>query len=282
MMRFAKKEELPKVIELWREAFEDTQEEIEDFFVFCKELARICIWEEEGDIKAQLILLPVTIVCGKEYAAEYIYAVAAKKSFRGQGFATKLLQETRELLGREKKAGLLVPAKESLIGFYEERGFDKCFSDEKYTMTLSSKDDMTVDMTEVSSTCHPLDFKEISVDMYRQLRQRAFCDNGFVDLPLQMLSYAIKSVYDVGGKCVQIVCKDKTYGVLYRQDGTEIQVFEITAHLPEEIRAVAKLLLDFFAPKGVERVTVRQSYLTMGMHLPKDLKETSIFNLVLD
>ena len=270
------------MIGLWQEAFGDTKEEIEEFFGFCEERIRICVWEEESRIVAQLVLIPVTIVWGRAYAAEYIYAVAVKKQFKGCGFATKLLEETRKLLRKESKAGILVPAEETLIGFYQKRGFVTCFLEEKIAMTLPSKGNVTMDMTDVSNTGKTMDYKEITTERYLELRRSAFGNKGFVDLPLQVLSYAVTAVWKEGGKCVQVTYRNKAYGLLYRQTGTEIHVFEITAQTSEEARAVAKLLLAAFASKGASDIFVRRSYLTMGVHLPKGLQETGLFNLVLD
>lgn len=270
------------MIGLWQEAFGDTKEEIEEFFGFCEELIRICVWEEESRIVAQLVLIPVMIVWGRAYAAEYIYAVAVKKQFRGCGFATKLLSEVKKLLRAEDKAGILVPADERLISFYQKRGFVTCFLEEKIAMTLLSKDNATTDMTDVSNAEKTMDYKEITTERYLELRRSAFEDKGFVDLPLQMLSYAMNSICKEGGKCVQVTYRNKSYGLMYRQTGTEIHVFEITAQKAEEVREVTKLLLNFIQPKVAECIFVRRSYLTMGIHLPKGLQETGLFNLVLD
>ncbi len=282
MMRFAKREELPKIIELWREAFGDTREEIEAFFECCGDLLRVCILEEESEIRAQLVLLPVTLVCGKEYAAEYIYAVAVRRDHRGKGLATKLLREVQALLKDENKAGILVPAKDSLVGFYEKRGFCTCVSDEKYMMTLPSRTDTTTDMTYVSYGCESLKIKEISVTEYAQLRKNAFCGEGFVELPLHMLSFALNSVIDKGGECVQITYKGKNYGVLYQYAGTEINVFEVTATSAEEAIAVAKILPVVLEMKEAKKLMLRRAYHTMGICLPKESEKISIFNLVLD
>jgi len=286
MMRFARKEDFSEVIGLWQEAFGDTQEEIEEFFALCEDMIRICVWEEENRIVAQLVLIPVTLACEREYAAEYIYAVTVKKQFRGCGFATKLLKEIRNLLKEEGKAGILVPAEKTLVRFYEKRGFVKCFSEEKIEMTLSSKDNMTTNMTGMSSESETTKIKEITAERYQELRS-TFKNEGFVDFSLRMLSYAVHSICKEGGKCVQVTYRNKDYGLLYRQSGAEICVFEITAQKPEEAWTVTKLLLNSIESKKIERVFIRRSYLTMATNLSEQLLEALktekvIFNLVMD
>lgn len=293
MMRFAKKEDMPQVIALWQEAFADTKAEIEEFFYFCGELARICVWEEAGEIAGQLVLLPVTLMlsgcktggeCGKQvekeaYPTEYIYAVATKQRLRGKGIATKLLQEVIVLLKAERKVGLLVPAVASLTAFYEKRGFTKCFLEEKSVVTLPSKDYMTANMTDVSKDCDPACLAEIGADRYQELRQEAFRDCSFVDLSSQMLSYAVKSLRDRGGRCGQIAYQNKIFGVLYSKKGSITEISEITAKTTEEALAVARQLC---AAEGAEVVQIRRSYLTLGVHLPKNVEANGIFNLILD
>lgn len=290
MIRFAKKEDRLQVIALWQEAFSDTKAEIEEFFCSCKDLARICVWEEAGEIAAQLILLPVTLVRegGKgSYPTEYIYAVATKQTWKGQGIATKLLQEVTALLAAEQKAGILVPAKESLTKFYEKRGFKKCFLEEKITTTPLSTDNVTMDVTEVSYTTETAFLQEIDAGVYQELRRKAFCDCMFVDLPLQMLSYAMKNWQDAGGKCVSFTYKEKSFGVWYRQKGAIIEIAEITAPTMEEVMEVAEIFVKLFAAEGAETLQIRRSYPTLGVHLPKEIlpkeeNENGIFNFVLD
>lgn len=290
MMRYAKKEDRPQVIRLWQEAFGDTQAEIEDFFSCCGSLLRICLWEEAGELAAQLVLLPVTLVRdgGKaSHPAQYIYAVATKQAWRGQGIATKLLQAVGALLSAEQKAGILVPAQEPLISFYEKRGFKKCFSEEKIATTALSKNKVTIDVTDVSSSPEAAFLQEIDVNAYQELRRKAFKDCIFVDLPLQMLSYAMKNWQDAGGKCVSLTYKEKPFGVWYRQRKNLIEIAEITAPTMQEVMTIAEILVKLIAADGAKTVQIRRSYPALGVHLPKEFlpeaeKENGIFNFVLD
>lgn len=292
MMRLAKKEDMSAVMALWQETFEDTSAEIADYFVTCGSKARVCIWEEDSEIRAQLILLPVIILCKTKYEAEYIYALAVKQEFRKTGIATKLLREVQKLLTEEKKAGILVPAEESLIGFYEKRGFVKCFPEEKYRLTFPSKRNMTTDMTQMSTDCNSACFKEIDAVMYQELRQGAFCDTGHVDISLQVLSYVVDNLCKAGGKCVEISWNGKKYGVLYRQSKdskgrTVLEVLEVTAPDAEEAKTVSAQLSGFVQREGREEAVLRRSYLTMGVNLQGQLSEALktekvIFNLVMD
>ncbi len=288
MMRFAKEADRLQVIALWHEAFSDTKAEIEDFFDSCSGLVRTCVWEEAGEIAAQLVLLPVLLVRkgGKErHPAEYIYAVATKQTWRRQGIATKLLQEVTALLATEQKGGILVPANESLTLFYEKRGFSKCFSEEKVVMTLPSNEHATTDMTDVSSAMKTAFLQEIDAVEYQELRRKAFKDCKFVDLPLQMLSFAMKNWQDAGGKCVRLTYKEKSFGVWYRQKDTVIEIAEVTAATVEEGVAVAETLIKLFTEDGAKTAQIRRSYPALGIHLPKESfpeEEKGIFNFVLD
>ena len=67
-----------------------------------------------------------------EYEAKkiaYLYAIATKKDFRGQGLCRALMDETHEhLRERGYAAAILVPSEPSLFEFYNKIGYRACSS----------------------------------------------------------------------------------------------------------------------------------------------------------
>lgn len=112
------------LIALWVEAFQEPREAAETFFAtaFSQERSMICA---EGD----------TVAAGlywfdclwKEKKVAYIYAVGTLKSYRGKGLCHRLMEKTHETLKERGYHGaILVPAEESLFGFYGKMGYLPC------------------------------------------------------------------------------------------------------------------------------------------------------------
>ena len=112
---------LEPMMTLWQEAFGDEEPFIRQFFTraYAPERCRIALCQ--GELAGMLFWFDCT--SGDQKMA-YIYGVATRRQFQGRGIATELLQNTQEhLRQRGYSAVLLVAASESLIRFYEARGY---------------------------------------------------------------------------------------------------------------------------------------------------------------
>lgn len=116
---------IPALMDLWMEAFGEGKEEVLPFFCEIFPLCRAWQAEEGGTLCAMAYALPHTVRIGETaIPGAYLYAVATKKEYRGQGIASRLLQEMEQALRVEGFAGLLlVPATAGLFAFYEKLGF---------------------------------------------------------------------------------------------------------------------------------------------------------------
>lgn len=90
-----------------------------------KEPEAMHVAEVDGEVAAYLLAATYYgSADGGKYA--YLYCVATKEKFRGQGLMSALCSETLEELTRKGFAGaFLVPTDETLIAFYERFGFRK-------------------------------------------------------------------------------------------------------------------------------------------------------------
>ncbi|MGN1148790.1 MAG: GNAT family N-acetyltransferase [Lachnospiraceae bacterium] len=277
MMQFAKKEDMPEVIAVWKESFGDTAEEITDFFTAFAGKARICIWKEKDVLAGQLVLLPVWLhtADGSRVSAEYIYAVATGAAFRKRGICTRLLRAVSDMLEAEGKVAVLVPADRELAAFYEKRDFRPCFREEKIRITVGERDETTAGR----QAC---DVRAIGIGEYISLRKKAFVGIACVEQPEDMIAYAVRQAQAEGGLCGRITCGKEEYGILYREvEGPEgeIRIQEITAGETEEAVAMAKILLRAL---GRQKALLQRSFYTCGMFLPEDTPENGYFNLVLN
>lgn len=116
--------QLPKLRDLWKEAFGDTDEFLDKFYktAFSTERCRCVTVNEE--IAAALYWFDC-IYMDKPIA--YLYAVATAEEFRGQGICRKLMSDTHEhLTGLGYEGVILVPGGDELFKFYEKMGYKTC------------------------------------------------------------------------------------------------------------------------------------------------------------
>lgn len=113
--------QIPQLKALWKQAFGDTDEEIDYFFRVGFSENRCLQATVDGQVAAALYWFDST-VWGKKVA--YLYAIATEKSFQHQGIAGQLIRSTHEHLKNKGYQGaVLVPSEESLFGFYERFGY---------------------------------------------------------------------------------------------------------------------------------------------------------------
>ncbi len=119
----------PALRALWQRVFGDSSEYLDLFFHNCFDPAETMTASEEGVPLSVLYLLPMTVCAGeKEYDARYVYAVATAPEARSKGLSGRLLFETHRVLKeRGISLSLLVPAEESLFGYYAARGYETSF-----------------------------------------------------------------------------------------------------------------------------------------------------------
>lgn len=113
------------IINLWREAFGDSREEVEFFLNRCKNKACLCL--KENDTLLSMLFLVDCQIDGESY--KYIYAVSTPEKYRKNGYSTKLLTYC---LNKYKNL-VLIPGDNSLAEFYINRGFKNKIDTHKIT-----------------------------------------------------------------------------------------------------------------------------------------------------
>ena len=297
MIRFAEKRDMEEIVEIWQESFQDSKEEIEDFFSQCKESVRVCVYEEEHRVGGFLCLIAATLNLMEaspekeegiknrmlHYPSEYIYAVATHKKLRNHGICTRLLEYVRTVLSTEIKCGILVPADEKLEEFYRKRGFSTCF--EKVSLQVNIKENRkenTKENTKDNNDTVIPEIKSITTWDYLILREKALERISHLELTKEVLQYAILSCLQEGACLCSVLVNGKEYGFIYHQktdDPETIFIQEITAVTREEIHLASLALL---CALGKNRAKVCVSYSAYGFLLPKGYPYHGCMNLVLD
>lgn len=123
-------EDVPAQRELWKLAFGDSDEYIDNFYRTYYRPERVIVLEEEGAVRSMTAWFDTSfLVPGQgEHRAAYLYAVATHPDCRGRGLAARLLAGADGYL---RSLGIpavtTVPAEPSLHTFFGTNGFRECF-----------------------------------------------------------------------------------------------------------------------------------------------------------
>ncbi len=124
-IRFATKEMIPQIKEIWHRCFGDEEDYMEFYFThrFTEENMLVCT--EDKKPVAMTTFLKAYLVTGEgEIPVHYAYAVATLPEYRGRGYAKMLLEKGKQHF---QTPIVLEPASESLIYYYEKLGFRMAF-----------------------------------------------------------------------------------------------------------------------------------------------------------
>lgn len=126
MYRPATKSDLPGIMTLWQEAFGDSPEAVSYFFKSFPNCVSY-VAEDGGSIVSMVHALPQLF--SPDIPAAYLYAVATRRSHRGQGLCRNLMAfaET-DLKARGFRCCVLAPAELGLFDYYEQLGYQTAFT----------------------------------------------------------------------------------------------------------------------------------------------------------
>ena len=142
MIRFSLYDDIPAMTALWQEAFGDDESFINAFFKSFYTPQNVPVFVIDGEIAAMLFLLDGELsIGGKRYPAYYLYAASTKKSHRGKGLMTELLDfSARTAADRGQAFICLKPGEKELFDFYEKRGYLPAFGRKVFTVHRSETD----------------------------------------------------------------------------------------------------------------------------------------------
>lgn len=129
-LRTSVTEDIPALRELWRLAFGDSEEYLDNFFKTYYRPERALAAKEDGALCSMAVWFDTELVVpGRgEYRAAYLYAVATRPERRGQGDSSRLLAWADGYFrSLDIPAVTTVPAEPSLHGFFGKNGFGECF-----------------------------------------------------------------------------------------------------------------------------------------------------------
>lgn len=121
--------DIPALTALWQQVFGDSAETVAGFYRAFPSCRATAAENEAGELVSMVHVLPQTLTAGDQtIPAAYLYAVATRPDYRGQGLAGALLRFTEALLERlDYRCAVLVPAEPSLFGYYARLGYEPAF-----------------------------------------------------------------------------------------------------------------------------------------------------------
>lgn len=228
----ARREWLPELKEMWKNAFGDQETEIEEFYrmLFREELA----WCQIKDGR------PVSVIYGlpallwmddrgtQKQRLVYLYAGTTALEQRGKGYYGELLKN----LCRECPAGrpVLCPV-DPLIPYYEGIGFSQILA--RRELELSAK----------SETDDCLRLEALSVPEYKRRRDRMLGRAGYVEWDETFLEYAINQA--VAGGAAGVIQNGCEHLILAVKAGSALRIVESTLSL-ELLTKLGGQLLERF------------------------------------
>lgn len=138
MIKYLSKDDKDKTKDLYKEAFEDSDEFIKYYYedkIVDNEIL-VYIDEETNKIKSMMHLNPYPIrFFKKDYSIDYIVAVATANEYKRQGLMRKLMiKALHDMYDKKKPFTFLLPAK---VEYYES--FDFVLENKKYKKVFNEK-----------------------------------------------------------------------------------------------------------------------------------------------
>lgn len=111
-----------ELIEIWQEAFGDSEEVIHTFMQKVHSDTKVVTYEVADRIVSAAYLVPISYIKDKNTTVDcyYLYAAATETDYRGRGCFAHILRFLNE---RIDEPIILVPATESLVEYYIGHGF---------------------------------------------------------------------------------------------------------------------------------------------------------------
>lgn len=157
--RKAEAVDAPAIIALWEAVFGDDAATIAHILDAFAGRGNVFVAEGEGTLQASLLAVPCHAGNGN---GVYLYALATKPECRGYGVMSGLMKfAEEEARSRGAAFSALIPASDSLFGFYEKRGYKTA------SMRLLGKDAEAKSVADIS-------FSTLTPEQYLGLRGSVF------------------------------------------------------------------------------------------------------------
>ena len=231
---------------LWKEAFSDTDEFLDDFEATAFSQKRCRCVRLDGEICAALYWFDCSYRGGR---VAYLYAVATRAAYRGRGVCTALMKDTLALLcSLGYSFCVLVPGSEELFAFYARLGFKVC----GYVRELSASAEKT-----------GAELRKISAEEYARLRRELLPEEAILQ----------------EGENIDFLCRSAALyageGLLLAavREGDTLRGIELLGNVDE----AEKIVNTLGCRKGYFRTVGKEKKFAMGHPLCEDIASDNIY-----
>jgi hypothetical protein len=228
---------IPALKRIWTACFGDEGGYTDYIFGRLLTPEQILVASEGGEPVSMACMNPFTLgaQCG-DAEGVYLYGVATPPEQQSKGHSTMLLAECHRILAAQNKAlSVLVPASESLFGFYGARGYKPFTSIQKATYRKGQL------ASPRGCVISPLDRDKIAA-----MRDKAYANRACIRWGERYLRYIVDECRMLGGDALALSFGDESgYAICY-PSGDRIVVKELAVadHLLPDAAAA---ILDHFA-----------------------------------
>lgn len=256
---YANELDFEQLHKIWHTCFGDSRDYIENYLQKRFMPENMFVIHEDGKPVAMASFLPMYLaVNGEKRNARYVYAVATLPEYRRRGFATKLIKYAAE---KYREPLILLPENESLKAYYSTLGFQEAFllPYHQKEVTLVSEKDISNEPKE------QLGIWQADIpapELYKQLRDSYFEQEGYVEWDEEAIAYAIRENDVCGGRTL-VLSKTVPSGeverrlLMYRsvKDTGELYIVETTLE-KEMLDELMPVLLE---NTGTDKLIMKQS-----------------------
>jgi predicted acetyltransferase len=246
-----------QVIDLWKEAFGDSDAFMHLFFDSVYRDENALVIEKEGEILSVLHMLPYSMTFwGKEINVSYICGACTAPSWKGKGLMKQLLQEAfHEMQRRNIALTALIPAEKWLFTYYRSQGYTEAF---EYSLKVYTQQEYILPAKDlIVSPVEDNPEADVYAFFDKKLRERPIC---MLHTPYG-LDAILKDLDMAGGKCFAAYTPDKRpVGIAFVLPPTEGRVPEcvlIKEILFENEKARKRLLFDITKHYNVLKAVYR-------------------------
>ena len=225
MIARAAREQIPELRALWASVFGEGTDYLDAFFARVFVPDNTLVWTEGGHVVSALYILPYMIPNrGEHLRAAYLYALATEPAWRGRKIMSQLIEESFRLCAARGYAlAMLVPAKDSLFGFYRVFGFADYFDRVRIEKTHG-------EMLSLAAGSAPARLTKASAaHIFRQYRQSPFFGDGCVVLSAEQNAFSCDVLKASGGEALTFAVDSVPYYALLTNTAGTLTIDETDA-----------------------------------------------------
>ncbi|MCR5207000.1 MAG: GNAT family N-acetyltransferase [Eubacterium sp.] len=209
-IRYADKQDIPILVEMWKSCFSDSEEYIRYFYKENFDNIEVLVNSVNGKPVSMAHIINCSFVDGKERnKGKFIYAVGTSPDYRNRGSFTGLM---RYITGKAKEKGYALFLKPSEPGIelnYKKAGFER--------------DSVLRIVTFKCEGVQPIDVSPLSYKEYNKMRDAAFSDIPYVKWDDEHVKWCVEENEYFSGRTLRVAFGGKSFFLMgYRENGTLI------------------------------------------------------------